>query len=119
MRTAHTSSLGVPASDAQCELTNLALVNLATIADEIGVRVNGRAWLRALAARDREPLLCQMRAREMIRQVRGREDQRAVSEAKHDQRVGRSPANPETAGDRRQTMIGPLAVRRALRCRAG
>ena len=59
----------------------LALVPLAAIADEIGVRVVGRPRLRALAARDREPLLRQVRAGEMVGEVRGREDQRAVSEA--------------------------------------
>ena len=48
---------------------------LAALADELGVRVVGRPRLAALAARDREPLLGQVGAREVVREVRGGEDQ--------------------------------------------
>ena len=51
---------------------------LAALADQIGVRIIGRPRLAALAARDREPLLRQVRAREVVGEVGGREDQRAV-----------------------------------------
>ena len=61
----------------------LALVSLAPVADEIGVRVVDGSRLGPLAAHDREPLLRQMRAREMVGQVGGREDQRSVVETKH------------------------------------
>jgi hypothetical protein len=60
-----------------------ALVSLASIAHEIRVRVVGWARLRTLASGDGEALLREMRAREVIREVRGGEHQRAVSEAEH------------------------------------
>jgi hypothetical protein len=56
-----------------------ALVSLAAIADEIGVGVIGRPGLRSLSTCDRKPLLGEVRASEIVGQVRRRQDQRAVS----------------------------------------
>ena len=56
----------------------LALVLVAAAADEVGVRVIGRPRLAPLPARDGQPLLGQVRAREVVGQVGGGEDDLAV-----------------------------------------
>jgi hypothetical protein len=58
-------------------------VRLAPSAHEIRVRIIRRPRLRALAARDGEPLLCEMSAGEMVRRVGRGEDHGAVGEEKH------------------------------------
>ena len=63
----------------------LGLVALAALANELGVRIVGRPRLGALAADDPQPLLREVRARKMVGQVGGREDQGAVGKGKHQQ----------------------------------
>jgi hypothetical protein len=61
-------------------LAEICFVLIAAFADQFGVGVVDRTRLGALAARDREPLLGQMRAREVVVQVAGRKDQPPVIE---------------------------------------
>jgi hypothetical protein len=56
---------------------------IAAIADEVGVRIVSGAGPGALTTSDGEPLLGQVRAREVFREVRRSEDERAVSEREH------------------------------------
>jgi hypothetical protein len=58
-------------------------MTIAAVTNQVSVRIVGRSWPAALAAGDPESLLRQMRAREVIREVRRGEDQRAVSEREH------------------------------------
>lgn len=56
----------------------------------LSVRIVGRPRLGPLAADDAQPLLRKMRARKVVGQVGGREDQGAVDKGEH-QRTRRTP----------------------------
>ncbi len=64
-------------------IQRLALVSVSPITDEIGVRVVDRPRLRTIAAGDRETLLREVCTGEMVGEVGGREDRRAVRKKKH------------------------------------
>ncbi len=74
----------------------LAFVALSPLANQVSVRVLGGAWLGPFSPRDPEPLLGQVRTREVIGEVRGREDQRAVSEREH-MYGSWAPRDPDTS----------------------
>ncbi len=69
----------------------LILVTLTTLPDQLGVRIIGRPRLGTLTSNDTQTLLRQVRAREVVGEVGGREDQGAVGEGKH-QTLSRVPA---------------------------
>jgi hypothetical protein len=70
------------ASDTQ-QIQLFPLVSLPAIPDEIGVRVIDWPRLGALTERDGASLLREVRAREMVGQVCGRENQGPIVETKH------------------------------------
>src|SRR4051794_21815922 len=59
------------------------LVAEPAVADELGIRIICRSRLRALAAGDRQALLRQVRAGEVVRQVGRGKDDGAVVESVH------------------------------------
>jgi len=73
----------VPSALGAEPLELVALVCVAACADQLGVGVVDWPGLSALAAHDRQPLLGQVRAGEVARQVGGGEYQCAVGEAEH------------------------------------
>ena len=68
----------------------LILVTLAALPDQLGVRIIGGTRLGALTANNTQTLLRQVRAREVVGEVSGREDQGAVGKRKHVKVVGRA-----------------------------
>lgn len=76
---------------------------LAAAADELAMRVVGGTRPTAFTARDRQPLLNQVRAREVIREIRNGEDERSVVKAKHETSVGSRRQQP----DARRTLQDP------------